>query len=377
MKKLKSLLFSAIALSLLASCGGNGNEANKDYQIFISEVTNASSPFETAVEITSLRENNEGFTLNVYRNKEVTLSIKLDDKFKDSTYVIANKSANDEMKKASDEILDDDYFFCFNRIEIVYEDKVVDSIGDKTFEANYIEDGSLIRNELNQKSMESFDPLAWYKVRSGIYTYLGNSDTPLTYDEFKEGPKLTPKYTNEEVKFSDGVTSLGGITEVKVSSTGDGDTTNFIYDATSGISGIKRTRYYLIDTPEIDHGPSSSIQAEPFGEAAKRFTNTRLKNAKHILLQSALGGQLHETYGRMLAFVWYTEKENPEYSDYKLLNYEIVLNGLAHFSTHDKLVQMYDEDILYFSYLEHASELAKKEKLNIRGDEKDPEFNYK
>ena len=377
MKQIKTLLFSAITLSLLASCGGKESESNKDYKIFISEVCNGSSPFETVVELTSFREDTKGVTLNIYRNKEITYSINLDGKFKDSTYVIANKSANEEMKKVSDEILDDDYFFAFNRIEIVQGDLVIDSIGDKIYETNYIENGSLVRNELSQKSMNSFDPSAWYKVRLGVYSYLGNNKTPIEYSEFMEGPKLTLKYLNEDVKFSDGVSSLGGVTEVKVSSTGDGDTTNFVYDGSSGVEGTFRTRYYFIDTPEIDHGPSSSIQAEPFGEKAKRFTNGKLKNAKHILLQSALGGQLHETYGRMLAFVWYTEKENPEYSDYKLLNYEIVLNGLALISTHDKLEEMYDKDILYFSYMEYACEKANKDKLNIRGDEKDPEFNYK
>ena len=370
MKKIKTLLFSAIALSMLTSCG---TEESKN--IFISEAYVGSSPFNSALEITSYEKEISGYKLNVYKGKDVIFSISLDDKFKDETYVIANKSANEEIKKVADEVLNDDYFFGFNYIEVSKGDKVIDSIGNKIYETNYISGGSLIRNELNQKPMASFDQLAWYKVKEGVYKYLGNVEVPITYEDFIKGPKLTPKYTDESVLFSNGKIPLGGITETKVSSLGDGDTTNFVYDATSGLSGVFRTRYYLINTPEIDHGPGSSIVPEPFGQEAKRFTNSRLNKAKHILLQSAFGGQLHETYGRNLAFVWYTEKENPEFSDYVLLNYEVVLNGLATFDTRSKLEEMYDDEILYYSYFEYAVELAKTQKIKIWG-ETDPEFDY-
>lgn len=372
MKKIKTLLIGAIAFSGLASCAPSEVETKN---IFISEIYVGSSPFDSALEITSYEEDNSGYILNLYKGKKIELSISLDNKFNDPTYVFANKSANDEVKKVADKVLNDDYIFGFNYIEIVKGNEVIDSVGDGVYETEYINGGSLIKNELNQCASPSFNELEWYKVKEGTYSYLGNVNTPITHEEFLKGPRLTSKYTDENVKFSDGTTPFGGIIETSISSLGDGDTTNFVYDKSSGVEGVNRTRYYLINTPEIDHGPSSSIVPGPFGEAAKRFTNERLNKAKHILLQSALGGQLHETYGRMLAFVWYTEEENPEYSDYKLLNYEVVLNGFATFDMRSKLEEMYVDDILYSSYFEYAVIKAQKEGLKIRG-ETDPEFDY-
>ena len=105
------------------------------------------------------------------------------------------------------------------------------------------------------------------------------------------------------------------------------------------------------------------------------FTNNILKNAKHILIQSALGGSIRETYGRLLGFVWYTNKENPSDNDYSLLNYELVLNGYGKFMMGSSLNEMISNEILYYHYFDVASETAKQKGLKIHG-EKDPNYKY-
>lgn len=370
-KKLILLNLLTLVLGLnLVSCSSSNNDA------FISEYYKGSGVYDYAIELHSDSSNFEGLTLKVYSGVNVKFEYDLSNLEDKKTYVLGNKDLSSLDESLIDYRFDDNYLTDRHAVAIVDgEDNILDYIGYMGVDVTYIREGSNIKMETCLKPSNSYSELEWYKLRKNEGTYLGNILTPITYEEFIAGPKLESRYS--ECEFSDGVNALGGYVEVSVYSYGDGDTTNFIYPESSNLESAEynRTRYYLIDTPEIDHGPDSTIVAEPWGNAAQEFTNTRLENAKHILVQSALGGSLHETYGRMLGFIWYTNEENPSLSDYHLVNYEVVLAGLAAFDTHSTLDEMYSNDILYFSYLEYANNLADSEGLKMHG-EKDPDFNY-
>jgi micrococcal nuclease len=87
----------------------------------------------------------------------------------------------------------------------------------------------------------------------------------------------------------------------------DGDTARFI------VNGKEyTTRFLFIDTPE------STIQIEPYGKEASRFTCSRLKQG-NITLETD-GNTLFDKYHRLLAWVW---------AGNKLLQEEIAKAGLV------------------------------------------------
>ena len=114
--------------------------------------------------------------------------------------------------------------------------------------------------------------------------------------------------------------------EVKVSTYVDGDTTHFIPKGTPSVwindeDNILKARYNSCDTPE------STGKVEPWGESAKKWTRKALENAQSIIIQSDTDKWTTDsTGGRYLVWVWYRNSEN---EDYRLLNLELIQEGLA------------------------------------------------
>lgn len=127
---------------------------------------------------------------------------------------------------------------------------------------------------------------------------------PLTYNKSKD-LKIDFEWENKSV-ISDGVG------EVSLISIADGDTATF-KDLITGT--IFKIRFLGIDTPEVWG------EENPWGQAASRYTKSRLNNAKQIIIEGdydeitrtyALGKDM---YDRNLGFVWV---------DGVLLNLEII-----------------------------------------------------
>ncbi len=374
----KTLLILPFILFTLSGCNNSSSTLTSENAPFISEIYVQSNVFESAIEITNKDKINEDIYLNFYKEKTLLLEINLKDYFKDSTnksIVFKNPSLLKQLSNVETYTLEDDVIYGFNYIEIINNKKeVLDSVGAKGFNSTYVESGSLIKNENSLKATKEFSSLNWYKVSESITKYLGNLNTPMNYDKFVKGPELMESYYASEF-IKDGKPN-GGVYETTVSSYGDGDTTNFTFTGVKEIGDVERTRYYLVNCPEIDHTQEGGkIEEEPWGVYAMNYTNDILKNAKHILIQSALGGSLRETYGRLLGFVWYTNEENPKASDYKLLNYELVYNGLGKFMTGSTLDEMISNEIPYYYYFNYANDYAVSKGLKMWG-EKDPNFNY-
>lgn len=117
----------------------------------------------------------------------------------------------------------------------------------------------------------------------------------------------------------------------------DGDTTHV---ETLKYGYTIKVRYLGIDTPE------SSSDLEEWGKSAAIFNQSRLENAKYILLQSqgramydesevsadeyeSLFSSTVDGNGRNLAYVWYTNEEEPTKDDFRCLNLEMVYEGFS------------------------------------------------
>lgn len=84
-----------------------------------------------------------------------------------------------------------------------------------------------------------------------------------------------------------------GIGKVRIARYVDGDTVHF-YDSTGEYFKL---RFLCIDTPE------STIDHDPWGNAASAFTKQYLMKAKEIVLESEPTNKM-DIYGRYLGYVW-------------------------------------------------------------------------
>ena len=112
--------------------------------------------------------------------------------------------------------------------------------------------------------------------------------------------------------------------QVTVKSYIDGDTTHFTtIDGTKiGDLDYVKARYLGINTPE------STGVIEPWGKKAANYTETQLRSAVDIIIESDTDKwNLDSTGDRYLLWVWYRTSEN---EDYRNLNIEILQQGLAY-----------------------------------------------
>ena len=268
---------------------------------------------------------------------------------------------------------DDNYIYSGYYLEIVNQnDEVIDCIGHKGYIVKLFENQSMVRLEEKMTPSKEFNPLNFVNIRAGVTSYLGNLNAPISLEELMSGPRLDESlYGN--LPFANNGDGTGGYCQVNLKSLGDGDTTYFDFPSDSGVSSDDRVRYLLIDTPEVDHGPGG-VDEEARGNEAKRVNNEKLTNATGIIVQSNKDYPLYETFGRMLGYVWYTNEDKNDLSSYRLLNFEMVLDGLAEFAESDLYETMYYKDVLYYDYLSYANDYAASLGLKIHG-EKDPNFN--
>ena len=159
----------------------------------------------------------------------------------------------------------------------------------------------------------------------------------------------------------------------------DGDTTHFT--TYNGAYSVK-VRYLGVDTPE------STSEIEVWGASASKFNKSRLQKAKHIIVQSAgcaKTGKLVpadlDGYQRSLAYVWYTDVDNPTQNDFRNLNLELVFEGYSLFSgTIKDMSEMDDKgniiDSSFFQAFSRANSIAVAMKKHMFSDNVDPNYYY-
>lgn len=132
-------------------------------------------------------------------------------------------------------------------------------------------------------------------------------------------------YLDESFSLIDPVDPRGGYFEVVLYSCVDGDTAKFnypqfIYDAIPNFS--YSTRFLNMDTEETYGTP------EEWGKPGSVYTCDLLNSAESIVLQTDPNDDLidNEDYRRLLAWIWV---KLPSEEEYFLLNYMVVIQGLA------------------------------------------------
>jgi len=149
----------------------------------------------------------------------------------------------------------------------------------------------------------------------------------------------------------------------------DGDTTQFT--SYNGNYTVK-VRYLGVDTPE------STSEVEEWGRSASLFNKSILKKAKYVIIQSAGSAKTGKKapadldgYQRSLAYVWYSNEENPTKDSFRNLNLELVYNGYSGFNAPSDDMK---ED--FYDAFSDAYTIAQEYKKNRFSNEKDPNYDY-
>lgn len=149
----------------------------------------------------------------------------------------------------------------------------------------------------------------------------------------------------------------------------DGDTTQFT--SYNGNYTVK-VRYLGVDTPE------STSEVEEWGRSASLFNKSILKKAKYVIVQSAGSAKTGKRapadldgYQRSLAYVWYSNEDNPTKESFRNLNLELVYNGYSGFNAPSDDMK---ED--FYNAFSDAYTIAQEYKKNRFSNEKDPNYDY-
>ena len=132
-----------------------------------------------------------------------------------------------------------------------------------------------------------------------------------------------------------------------------------------------------VDTPE------STSEIEEWGKTASLFNQSKLKSAKHVIVQSAgsAKGDANgdpcyapadiDTYQRSLAYVWYTDVENPTKEDFRNLNLELVYEGYSLFNG-----SMSEMDPDFYNAFMDAATIAQENKKGRYSETRDDHYYY-
>lgn len=149
----------------------------------------------------------------------------------------------------------------------------------------------------------------------------------------------------------------------------DGDTTQFT--SYNGNYTVK-VRYLGVDTPE------STSEVEEWGRSASLFNKSILKKAKYVIIQSSGSAKTGKKapadldgYQRSLAYVWYSNEDNPTKNSFRNLNLELVYNGYSGFNAPSD-----DMEKSFYDAFFNAYTIAQEYKKHKFSDEKDPNYDY-
>jgi endonuclease YncB( thermonuclease family) len=353
-----------------------------DSPLIFSEFDGGSSSTNRAVELTNLSGEAidlSAYSIAIYRgdSKTPTYFVPLQGSLAaQASYVIASDSANTDFQAKANLVSPNLINNGTYPMLLLKGEQRVDTLGFPGYQTSWGYQSSIVRKKEFFSGTDTFVADDWVYYAADDLSHLGNSSCPLSEASLLDGPRLDESVFSLSYIGSNGL-GAGGVAEVSVAYYGDGDTTDFNYPSEINAAGYEDGhpfRYQNIDTPETQHG--TYIQAQPWGYAAADFTNGLLRNASHILVQSIAGGDLTETYGRLLGFVWYTTVTAPSASDYRMLNHQIVVNGYSKVAFSGVTTsQMISNGLSYYSYLFDGNNHAERLGLKVHG-EKDPNFTY-
>lgn len=401
----KSLILgTGIALAFsLVSCGGtvpdslssltSGNSSSSaasglqlpayeaDSALIFNEFAVGSSPISRAVELANIGTTSldlSAYSIGIYKGTAQSLTYKIPlngTLASGKTFVVVDSGSDADFISKADLLSPNLINNGTYPMVLLHGEKRVDVLGNPGFQTNWGGSCSLVRKNEFRYGAETFQANDYVAFTANNLAYLGVLDCPLSQTDLLAGPHLTQ--ADLDAPYILNGQGGGGALPVSVAYYGDGDTTDFNYPDELNAMGYEdghAFRYQNIDTPETQHG--NYIQAQPWGYAAADFTNGILRNAKHLMVQSVKGGDLTETYGRLLGFVWYTNVSDPKPEDYVMVNHDIVEAGFSKIAFSGVATsQMNYRDLSYYAYLVDANNYAAKLGLKVHG-ETDPNFNY-
>ncbi len=149
----------------------------------------------------------------------------------------------------------------------------------------------------------------------------------------------------------------------------DGDTTHM---STRNYGYTVKIRYLGIDTPE------STSELEEWGKSASIYNKSILSNAKHVLLESqgwargdANKAATADNNQRSLAYVWYSNVEEPTMNDFRCLNLEMVYQGFS-----QGIGSLDDMGEKFYWAFDAANKSAIANKRHQYSGESDPNYYY-
>ena len=379
------LLISSLALT---GCFTVKNDSSgdfsfeKDSPLIFSEFHRGYSSQDRAIEIYN-KGNGEinlgDYSVSIYKQnqKQAYKTIKLSGSLNaNETYVLVHDAASESLKAKADlitELMVDGTW----PISLNHKDKVVDVLGKIGYQHDYCTYADMARKKEFLVGRNELNEYDWIKYDADNVDLLGTIDVTMSEEELLQGQRLTEE--DFARPFVENGSGGGGAIKVRLAYTGDGDTTNFYLDSKDikgDLSSREIIRYLGINTPEIQHG--TSIDAQPWGYAAKKFNNQVINNAKSFAIQTSKGGSYRDAYGRLLGYVWYSNLSNPSPSDYMCLNFEMVREAYA-FSYFDEVTNnrytMFYKSVAYTNIMRNAELRAKNNGWKIHG-ETDPDFHY-
>lgn len=374
MKKILKLSVFALLLPLTYCSDDTDYERN----LIFTEFCCGQVVSDRAVEIYNMSDNEidlSNYSLAIYRHGSEKPSdiVKLDGILAGKkTYVITYSDSNDSFKAKADLISSELMNNGSYSMSILYKDKyVIDVLGDIVYNFDIAEYSDLVRKTNFFKARDKYVEYEWIRYPIGTLSNLGNINC-IDEETLLKGPRLTQKDLDTPFCESS-VIGNGGTIKAPLAYSIDGDTSkiNFGYEYEKyGVSGNLSVRYFGINTPEIAHGQSE--KADPYGDEAREYTEKLVESAKSIVIQSIKDYPLHETYGRILGYVWVSNKTNPAPEDYELLSYKVVKEGLAKVGfitrSDEYIGKMTYMGISYIEYLYDAQNYAKASKLNIHSE---------
>ena len=374
----KRLSYIFLPLLALSSCTGT-SENKTNGKLCFSEFYVNDDLTNVAVEIYNLSDTS--IDLNKYKvvvyeghsqnKREIPLNGSLDS---GATFIIASSSCDDELRNKANIISeqfenDGSWPIC-----LMEGNHQIDILGIKGYRIDFGRGCDLIRKKSKLFGRKEFVELDYMRYNNENLSRLGNVDNPISEEEFLIGPHLTDEDFNRKFAINSEMGG-GGAIRVDLNYTIDGDTTSFrIKDDLSayGIRSTESVRYFDINTPEIDHGPDSP--ADPWGNAARDYTNSLLRNARSFAISTSPNHTLRETYGRMFCYVWISDIVNPQPEDFILLNLLIVKEGYSKYFSTDIEPNSY-KGVSYTYFLKNAELTAASLKKHVHG-ETDPNYNY-
>lgn len=278
-KKTLSLLFAFIASSLLVSCGGEEASSSIESSLPSSEVSKKA----TWVDLTANSHYGKVTVENPDASYEAGDTIRFAVKAIDDFFVDKVTVNGEIVSKGEDGY----YSYVLKR-------------GVNKISASYIVD-------------KDIDWVDRFKLNIDEDTFYNVMNAPEYLDFRVDGvEQMQTEFTSGDSAFVNYV---------------DGDTTHV---STLNYGYTVKIRYLGIDTPE------STSELEEWGKSASIYNKSVLSSAKHIILESqgwARGDENKSATAdgnqRSLAYVWYTDKEDPALSDFRCLNLEMVYQGFS------------------------------------------------